>query len=154
MKKYAFLKELVLGFLIVNCLNFIFTPADPGFSRAPLNPYWVIVILISCRYGLVPGTLAGLLACCNMIILQFGGFQGRNAIEKIIENQGLIVPAAFVITGVFVGGIRQKYMDNQKDTELALETTKTHAEALKQKLDEKERTQKILEARIIKETGT
>jgi len=154
MRKHPYLLEIFLALLIYNCCNFIFFPEDPGFMRFTINPYWIMVLLISCRYGFVPGVFAGALACANVLVLMFGKVPTRLELEKIVESHGLVVPIAFVVTGIMIGAIRQKYLDRQRESDRELEARNSDMEALRRQIEESRKTKSVLEARIVRETST
>ncbi|MBL7158090.1 MAG: GAF domain-containing protein [Candidatus Omnitrophica bacterium] len=154
MKKNKFIIEIAVIFIIYNCLNFIFFPDDPGFVRFKLHPYWIAVLLISARYGLYPGITVGFVACFQFLVFSLGGMPTRAIIEQMAENGSFVVPLAFVLVGAFLGNIRQKYINMDKEKSAALSNKIESLDGLNQRYEALEKAKKVLEARIVGETTT
>ena len=154
MKKRTYLIEILIAFIIYQCINFLFFPDDPGFLRSRIHPYWIVILLIACRYGFVPGISAGIISSAYMLVFIFGGIPTRSALEQLIESGGFILPLAFMLVGMFLGDIRQKYID--KETRCSIESDEKDQTilALNENKDAIEKARRLLEARIVGETTT
>jgi len=154
MKKYIYIFEVILAFVVYDCLNYLFFPNDLGFLKASLHPYWIVVIFIPTRYGFAPGILTGILALAHNLYFTFGYMPTRLDIEKMIEADGLVLPIAFVLMSLFLGGIRQKYKNSEAEKTEAFNNIEKALDAMKQKADTDEKARKLLESRIVGETKT
>lgn len=153
-KKAAPYAEILLSFLIIDCVNYLFYRGDPGFLKFPLSPYWLVVLLAASRYGFLPGFLAGLLATFHVFLALFKGLPTRMAVEKLLESQGLVLPVALFFAGIFLGEIRQKYIKEELEGKQRLAEKEKAVEGLRGRLDLSDKARSVLEARIVEETTT
>jgi GGDEF domain-containing protein len=153
-KKKTFFWEIMLAFAVADCLNFLLAREDPGFLQSVLHPYWIIILLVAARYGFVPGLAAGIFAALHVFAALFRGLPTRNAIEKMLESQGFVLPVAFVLVGVLLGDIRQRSMDTEEEKKRALAEKEEALRVSREKLEGLEKARRILEARIVGETTT
>ncbi len=153
-KKYTYILEIILAFFLYDCVNHLFYSDDPGFQSLPVHPYWIAVLLIPCRYGLLPGIIVGITACMHIFILTLGGIPTRIEVEKFIEAYGILLPVSFVITGAYLGNIREKYKAAEKEKEALLARQEGQLQNIKMQLDAEENARRLLETRIVGETAT
>ena len=153
-KKHYYILEIVIAFAVYDLINFIFFRGDPGFTKMYLHPYWVVVLLISCRYGFIPGLAAGMTAALQLLFLVLPELPSRAGIEALIESGAFFLPGAFVITGVGLGLLRQRYIDSEEEKKSALLVLKDEMSKFKEMMDASERARRMLEARIVGETST
>ncbi|MBF0252628.1 MAG: hypothetical protein HQL29_02330 [Candidatus Omnitrophica bacterium] len=153
LKKKWFL-ETIIFFAIFIAAGFLFNSLDPVFLNSKVHPYWIVVILIASRYGLVPGVFAGLTAAFIVVYFSFGHLPTRNDIEKMIESRGLILPLAFAVAGFFLGNIRQKYIDKNIDDTARIEEQEKVINNLKERVNDLDKTRKGLEDRIVRSSVT
>ncbi|HNV86969.1 MAG TPA: GAF domain-containing protein [Candidatus Omnitrophota bacterium] len=153
-KAGAVFSEIFISFLVLDCINFLFFRDDPGFLRAPLHPYWLVVLFAASRYGFVPGLTAGFLASVQILLVLFRGIPTKTEFEKILEVQGLVLPAAFFFAGVFLGELRQKYLNAEEDMRKALKEKSKLFDGMKKQLEMSEKVKEVLETRIVGQTAT
>ncbi len=154
-KKFAFISEIVGAFVILHIINYFVCPNDPAFLTMPINPYWIIVLLIPSRYGLFPGILAGVIAAAHVLFVMFGGvLPTRIEMEIIFEAKGIALPMAFIAIGIILGGIREKYKNLEDNNEHKLTQRNDELNQLKKNFDSLEKVKNILEGRIVGETAT
>ncbi len=151
---YQWFVEMGLGFCFLNGVNVVFYPADIGFLKAPLNPYWIVVLLAAVKYGLVPGVVSGFLAMLFVLIYHFGEVPGRMELEKFAESGDIFLPLCFLIAGTLLGGIRQTDLERSKEKDVSCAESKTALSHMKELYDAGERARRVLEARIVGETAT
>jgi len=154
MKKHIYLLEIFLAFFLYNCINYAFFPEAMGYLTAPLHPYWIVVLFIPARYGLIPGFTAGLVSTLHLLYFTFEGMPTRLQLEQYAESQGLALPLAFLFISLFLGVIRQKYKNSEEEKNTSLEENKVFFNEMKTKLSIEEKARNLLESRIIGETTT
>jgi len=153
-KKRRYLFEIVLGYLAIDSINFLLFPNDPGFQQAAVNPYWILVLLMAGQYGFGPGVLTGFIATSHALILLFHGIPTRAAIEKAVENQGLLVPLLFTVVGALLGEVRQRHIEADLERREELEKCRESMKRMKEWLDSGDKARQILEARIVGQNTT
>jgi len=146
--------ETVVAFLILDGFNRIFFAYDMGFKGAILHPYWLIILLISCRYGFGPGLFSGIVAASYYVLFIFAGLPSRPEIEKIAETNGLLLPITFIAVGVMVGSIRQRHLETEVEQGRILKKAQESVERLQEWLSHSEKARAVLENRIVGHTMT
>ena len=58
-KKYPYLYEIPLVYLLIFGINRLLMPEMTGFIGVDPHPYWIGVLMFGFRYGVVAGLLAG-----------------------------------------------------------------------------------------------
>ncbi|MEI7998714.1 MAG: hypothetical protein WCH62_04335, partial [Candidatus Omnitrophota bacterium] len=154
MRKRSYILEIVLVFVILDVLNFCFLKNNMGFLSLRLHPYWLIVLFIPTRYGFASGFIAGAIAAIHVIVFTFGHFPSRIDIEKIGETNGLDLPIAFVIVGLFLGAVRQQYIDSEEQKTHDLEAARKLLKDIQNTAQASETARRLLESRIVGETTT
>ncbi|MDD5496654.1 MAG: hypothetical protein PHP46_06105 [Candidatus Omnitrophica bacterium] len=154
MKKNKVILEIILAFFIYDCVNYIFFRNNPAFATMKPHPYWLVVLLISSRYGFVPGVITGLIASAHLLIAVFGGIPSKTDIEKLIEYQNFITPIGFTIVGAVLGSIRQGYINSEREKRQSFEKLEGASKMLQGKLEAADKMRTVLEARIVGETTT
>ena len=122
--------------------------------RVSLHPYWIAILLISCRYGFIPGIAVSIVASAHVILFILQKFPTRTGLEMMIEAGNFLLPAAFVIIGSLLGGIRQKYKDSQAQKEREMDRLQEDLRGANEQLQASEKARRILESRIVGETST
>ncbi|MDD4899775.1 MAG: GAF domain-containing protein [Candidatus Omnitrophica bacterium] len=154
MKKNYYLREVVLSFVIFDSLNYLFFRSDPGFMRASLNPYWIAVLLIPCRYGFIPGLVVSAVASAHIILFVLQKIPTRTGLEMMVEAGNFFLPIAFVMVGSLLGGIRQKYKNSEEQKEWEMDRLQESLRSLNAQVEASEKARRILESRIVGETST
>ena len=154
MKRYKNISEIVLSFLIIDGINWFLFKGDLGFLNASIHPYWVIILLVSCRYGFLSGLFSGSIACLHVLFFAFQEIPTRVELEQYFEAHGFILPAAFIITGIILGGLREKYRVQEEEKTFLLEKLQKEQKKLKQQVEVGDKARKLLESRIVGETTT
>lgn len=154
MKRWAFVPETIVLFVLLDALNFLFFRADLGFRKFPLHPYWIPVLLMAGRYGFTPGIFAGSLAAVHSLVLLFMKLPTRSQLEQFAESGELLLPIAFVAVGILLGDIRQKSIRSEEEKEAVIHEKEDLLKRLKDSFESSERGRKVLEARIVGQTTT
>lgn len=149
MKKYTYIPEIVFFFFICDCLNYLYFRNDMGFFNFRLNPYWIIILLISSRYGFIAGFTSGLVAAVHMFYFIFGGVPTRMGIEKFAESGEFALPIAFILSSLFLGAVRQKYKAQEEEKNIALQKNEKELELIQQEMKIEKNTRELFEDQII-----
>ena len=145
----AYIWETLLFILLINAFNMIFYSNDPGFTGAAFHPYWLVVLLIPSRYGYVAGLVSGLAVSLNLILYQFGGIPTRSALEKFIEVENIGLHLSFVLIGIALGSIRQRYIEKEHQADITIKRLTDINEKLTTRLEVEEKARRIIETRIV-----
>ncbi|MCH7591121.1 hypothetical protein IIB34_08825 [PVC group bacterium] len=149
MKKFTPIWEIIIGFFLLDMLNYFVFPEDPAFQLFQIHPYWIVILLASTRYGLWMGTLSGLVAACHFVLIPEQGIPSRVEIEQMLELGQLLLPLIFILTGILVGNIRQMYKNQETQVQEKLTAAGREVEQLVKNLEAAEKNQRILESRIV-----
>ena len=122
----SYLVEALLGFALITAVNVIWFRANLGFVGVSPHPYWVVVLLLSSRYGFLAGLFSGIVSAALAVGLSIIGREGTTIYElwKLLLGE----PILFIAVGCVLGEISQ--------------TTKSRYEAL---LDEHEELKEVFE---------
>ncbi|MFH1416556.1 MAG: hypothetical protein ABIH89_10785 [Elusimicrobiota bacterium] len=154
MKKNSYVYEALIIYAVIIALNYLFSPADPGFLDVNPSPFWIPIMLISARYGFIPGLVTGLTGAFIYLFYAIGGMPGREGISRLAETGRLLMPGYFIAAGAVTGSIRQKYIESEREKELALEKHIKRVTELEDEKEELEKSNRILESRIVGEAAT
>ncbi|MDZ4224601.1 MAG: GAF domain-containing protein, partial [bacterium] len=103
LKRFSYLYEAPLFFLLLFGVNRVFFPQLPGFVGMDPHPYWIGILLFGFRYGVPAGLLAGVLASALYFYFAWN-FLERYLFEDI---SFYLLPSFFILVGVLVGvGVR------------------------------------------------
>ena len=91
--KFRAIPETLFFLAICILINYLLFPKDMGFLKMPLHPFWIIIILIPIRYGLVEGLISALLA---------GGCYYLFSIN-LASDYSLTYPLLFILTSGILG---------------------------------------------------
>lgn len=116
-RKYAFVIETYLGFLILILLNILLFKKTAAFIGVQPHPYWIVILLIASRYGTLQGLFAGVVAA--VLYLFLGSHAGLLKLSSFNFPHGVYkMPFFFILTGGVLGEIRSfyktKFMDLKK----------------------------------------
>lgn len=153
-KKSAWLYETLFMMVVLICLAKIFKPELIFSSRNILNPLWLPILLTAPRYGFGPGVIVGLIAFMIQIMIQANGFPSRTYMEIAAESGGLTLPILFLVISVFLGSLRQKYLEKEQSTSARLQEAEFDLSQIKNDLETSNAIKTKLESRIVSETKT
>ncbi len=158
-KKFPFIRlivflEIIIFFGILNLSNYALWPEQMGFSEFILHPYWLVILLMAVRYGFGAGFLSGLLAAGHYFFFLFGGLPMESDFEHLVDNQGLLLPVAFLASGVIIGAIRQKQIEVEREKDRRLDQKEKSIDELRQSLTHSEKARQVLENHIVGEIST
>ena len=113
LKNKIYIFEIFFFILITLIINFNFNPDDLGYIHLKLHPFLFLTVLISVRYGLMPGTLSGVITALTFIFFVY--YQSSTKVLRLLfEFNTYFLPMIFIITGSFIGEIREKYIQKFK----------------------------------------
>lgn len=153
-RRGALVSELIFLYLIIDTLNLIFFKEDLGFKQIPVSPYWIPILMVASRYGLLAGLISGLLSAGHVLYFEYGYLPTRNQLEVAAEARGLILPIAFVLVGIFLGGVRQRFSMDHSATLEALERAQVSREVMERRYQSSEEARKAIEAKVVGQTST
>lgn len=91
--KFRAVLETLLFLGVCLLVNYLFFPGDMGYLKAALHPFWIIIILIPIRYGLVEGLVSAL--CAGGCYYLFAVF--------LKADYSLTYPLLFILTAGILG---------------------------------------------------
>ena len=153
-KKDAFIFELLIGFLLLDLMNYFLFPYDLGFKETLLHPYWIMILLLSCRWGFIAGILGGAVAAAHYIFFTLHGIPSRSQLEQWIELQGFTYPIAFILVGMILGNIRQRHIVLEAERSRLLAQREKEIKSSKKQIELSETSKRVLETRIVGQTTT
>ncbi len=98
--------EILLGYAIIVSINLFWFRDNPGFQGLKYHPFWIVILLISVRYGFREGLAAGAGGAIIMLFLVKIS-NPELAISDLAGYEYLETPLIFIIAGVFLGELRQ-----------------------------------------------
>jgi len=101
----SYLVEALLGFALITAVNVMWFRANLGFVGISPHPYWVVVLLLSSRYGFLAGLFSGVVSATLAVGLSIIGRQGTTIYElwKLLLGE----PILFLAVGCILGEISQ-----------------------------------------------
>ena len=104
-RKYFFIMEIILGLAILVTIDQLFITGSTGYFGVSPHPYWVVILLIACRYGTLQGVTAGSAAAVVYILL--AAHAGDVHFERFSFPHGPFkLPFFFILVGGILGEIR------------------------------------------------
>lgn len=114
-KVNAYVLETVAAVAALVIFNMGFLPGYPGFLGLEPNPFWAVILLVTCRYGFRAGLLSSLLSSATYL-----GLVSTRIADDVIAVRDMFTweysrPAVlFIVGGVVLGMIVQRHL-NQRD---------------------------------------
>lgn len=102
------LLELVAGYFILLCINVLWFESSLGWIDTVMHPYFVVVLLISARYGTIDGIAAGLVGAGLHMFFQVEADPDRFAqAGSLADLTFMATPYLLILVGTLVGEVRQ-----------------------------------------------
>jgi len=152
-RKYYFIFETLIGMAILLAIDIAFLKNTSVYQNIHPHPYWIVILLIACRYGTVQGAVAGGLAAMAYIALS--AKTGEINFSHDVFPRGVFkYPFLFILVGGVLGEIRSIY--KKKFMKLEKKHDKLHDDFQKLELLHWALTdsKKELEKRIAYQSGT
>ncbi|MBN2535742.1 MAG: hypothetical protein JXB88_22880 [Spirochaetales bacterium] len=121
--KFRAILETLFFTALCLLVNYLFFRSDMGFLKIPLHPFWIIIILIPIRYGLLEGLLSALFAggCYYLFAILFA------------SDYSLTYPLLFILTAGILGQNRDVLDRKYNRVETRLKTMSDKLEAFKKR---------------------
>ena len=147
------LVESIIGFALINAINFLWFSGDIGFLHTPFHPYLIVILPIAARYGFRGGLFSGLLAAALYFGFRIYNSTDPSFLDYVqIEFWGM--PTVFAVTGLILGEIRE----TQKTRYQQLFIEKTDMEESCRRMSEQyealSRAKREIDTRIISQEQT
>jgi polysaccharide biosynthesis protein PelD len=104
-------------------INFLFFPGDIGFLTVSIHPFWIVILLISIRYGLGEGLISAL--CAGICYFVFSAV--------IASDYSITYPLLFLLTAGILGQNRDVLDRRYNRAEDRLDTMSEKLEAYKKR---------------------
>lgn len=128
-RKYFFIPETILGMALLCLIEYFKGGGQTGFVGAAPHPYWIVILLIACRYGTVQGVFAGVLAAATYVY--FGVTSGAVSFSADVFPHGAYnLPFLFILIGGVLGEIRTIHKKMYTKLTTRYETTEQDLENL------------------------
>ncbi len=151
--RLTFLVEIILGLMLITVLNMLLFRNDVGFLNVQPHPYWIVVLLISVRYGFLPGFLAGLSSGLLFLLFRAATIPDISLLElRSMELWG--TPLLFWTTGMALGEIRQGHIREHTATLTKLRDNMTVCETQQKELRALEQAKVEMDTRIFSQEHT
>jgi hypothetical protein len=121
--KFRAVLETLVFLTLCLLINYLFFPGDMGFLGTFLHPFWIIIILIPIRYGLVEGLISALFA---------GGCYYLFAV-LLVSDYSLTYPLLFILTAGILGQNRDVLDRRYRRAETRLKAMSDKLEAYKKR---------------------
>ncbi len=152
-KRNAYLELLaLLGVLFA--VGYLIHGDDWFWGKASPSPYWIIIILISLRYGNPPGVISGV-ACAAFQIMAFCNFSFSVLRENIfLEPAVLLTPGIFIAAGLFIGEAVHSAVKRGDFLAGKLEKCRERVDNLERDRNEIEKSYRQIEGKVAGESNT
>ncbi|MDO8527783.1 MAG: hypothetical protein Q7T03_08870 [Deltaproteobacteria bacterium] len=150
LKKYPYVYEIPLLYLLLYAINRILIPEYIGFVGIDPHPYWIGILLFGFRYGIIAGIATGLISAILYLSLSWFYIE-RYLFEDI---SFYMLPGFFILVGVLIGvGVernRRILATQEVEKEIFLKNEK----ALKEEIKTLGEINQGLEKRIVTRMAT
>ncbi len=107
-RKYYFIFETLIGMAILLAIDIAFLKNSSVYQNIHPHPYWIVILLIACRYGTVQGALAGGLTA--IVYIAISAKTGEINFSHDVFPRGVFkYPFLFILVGGILGEIRSIY---------------------------------------------
>ncbi|MGE4553055.1 MAG: HDOD domain-containing protein [Desulfovibrionaceae bacterium] len=148
----SLLVEVLLGFALISAVNIIWFRSDLGFLEVSPHPYWILVLLLSVRYGFLAGVFCGVLAASVCLGLTVLGRHGTTLYELFRMLLG--EPLLFILVGAVLGEITQGLRSRYEALLTEHEELKVASEKLKERYDAVIKAKQEVDTRILSQEQT
>ncbi len=131
MKRFSYLYEIPLFFLLILGVNRVLASAIPGFIGVDPHPFWIAVLLFGMRYGVAAGLASGITATTLYLGI------ARYSLEPYLleDLRFYVLPSCFILFGVLTGVVssiyRQKLTESEDDNQKIKSELKQFEEEVK-----------------------
>jgi len=108
LRKQFFIFETLIAMAVLVAIDMAFLKNTSVYQNIHPHPYWIVILLIACRYGTVQGVFAGGLAA--MVYIAIGANSGEINFSHDVFPRGVFkYPFLFILVGGVLGEIRSIY---------------------------------------------
>ena len=108
LRKYFFIFETLIGMAVLVGIEMVFLKNTSVYQNIHPHPYWIVILLITCRYGTVQGLFAGGMAA--IVYIAIGANSGEINFSHDVFPRGVFkYPFLFILVGGVLGEIRSIY---------------------------------------------
>lgn len=113
MKRFSYLYEIPIFFLIILGVNRVLASAIPGFIGVDPHPFWLVILLFGIRYGVTAGLSSGITATVLYLAI------ARYSLEPYLleDIRFYVLPSCFILFGVLTGVVSGTYRQRLKDSQ-------------------------------------
>lgn len=147
-----YLVETLLGFALITAVNIIWFRSNLGFLGVSPHPYWIVVLLLSSRYGFLAGLFCGILSAAICLTLSVIGRQGTTLYELFRMLLG--EPLLFILVGAVLGEITQTIKSRYDALLDEHEELKSAFDKLKERYDAMVKAKQEVDTRILSQEQT
>lgn len=147
-----YLVEILLGFALITAVNVIWFRSNLGFLGVSPHPYWVMVLLLSSRYGFLAGVFVGVLSAAICLSLTVLGRQGTTLYEFFRMLVG--EPLLFILVGAVLGEVTQMVKSRYEALLVEFEELKEAFDKLKERYDAMVKAKQEVDTRILSQEQT
>ncbi|MBI3017233.1 MAG: GAF domain-containing protein [Deltaproteobacteria bacterium] len=115
--------------------------------------FWIIVLLISSRYGLMAGVLSGVVCALVFSILLYLSID-KKALETFWDMKYLLEPFLFIFVGGFLGQLSQEKINKISETETQAQLFTQRVSTIETEFSTSEEARRELEKRIVGQLTT
>lgn len=150
LKKYPYLYEIPVVYLILFGINRYFLPELPAFSGIDPHPFWMGILLFGFRYGILPGLTAGLVSA--FLYVGINWLQGERYVFE--DMTFYVLPGIFIIGGTLMGLGVERYQKRISNQEKEVLLRQKNEEVLNEELKTVQEINRGLEKRIVTKMAT
>lgn len=148
----SYLVETILGFALISAVNVIWFRSNLGFLGVSPHPYWIVVLLLSSRYGFLAGLFCGILAASISLGLTVAGRESTTPFELFRMLLG--EPSLFIVVGATLGEITQTIKSRYDALLGEHEELASAYEKLRERYDAVIRAKQEVDTRILSQEQT
>ncbi|MFQ5651601.1 MAG: diguanylate cyclase domain-containing protein [bacterium] len=129
LRKFYFIVETLVGLVLLAAIDLYVVKKSGAFVGVHPHPFWIVVLLLACRYGLVQGVFAGGVAALAYIVLA-----ARAGVVDFttfsFPHGPYTLPFFFLLVGGLVGEIRSHYKKRYQRLQETFDATRENHEHL------------------------
>lgn len=145
--------EALLGLVFLTAINLVFWRSDPGFINVSPHPFWIVILLSSCRYGFRTGFFAGFVSGLIFLLFKLLSIPDVSIADfKSLSLWGK--PMLFFMIGVILGEIRQLQIRDYNEVCEVRDTYKDAFEKIKVKFDILSEAKQEVDSKILSQEST
>jgi hypothetical protein len=151
-KPVDFLRDGILLAGAAIAFGYIATPNNPFMTGVSAHPYFVVVVLLAARYGMIAGLIS---TTALTVIYILGGLAqpgDNSAIPPLLESPHVITISGLFLFAVIIGAFSDAFRHRIKIVEAKIQDQKEHLTALNKQNELLIQTNRELRNRIMEES--